>query len=109
VVERDTTGLTLGKKEDKLGIRASSTCTVFLEDVKVRSQPHTYTHSYTHTLSLQVPEENVIGEVGKGYKYAIESLNIGRIGIGAQVNRRTEETRGYVYLHPPPTADAGSS
>jgi alkylation response protein AidB-like acyl-CoA dehydrogenase len=90
VVERDTTGLTLGKKEDKLGIRASSTCTVFLEDVKV-------------------PEENVIGEVGKGYKYAIESLNIGRIGIGAQVNRRTEETRGYVYLHPPPTADAGSS
>jgi short/branched chain acyl-CoA dehydrogenase len=66
VVERDTTGLTLGKKEDKLGIRASSTCTVFLEDVKV-------------------PEENVIGEVGKGYKYAIESLNIGRIGIGAQM------------------------
>lgn len=66
VVEKDTPGLSLGKKEDKLGIRASSTCSVFLENVKV-------------------PEENVIGEVGKGYKYAIESLNIGRIGIGAQM------------------------
>lgn len=66
VVDKDMSGFSLGKKEDKLGIRASSTCPVFLENVKV-------------------PEENVIGEVGKGYKYAIESLNVGRIGIGAQM------------------------
>jgi short/branched chain acyl-CoA dehydrogenase len=66
VADREMPGLTVGKKEDKLGIRASSTCPVFFENVKV-------------------PEENVIGEVGKGYKYAIESLNVGRIGIGAQM------------------------
>eukprot|EP00800_Vazella_pourtalesii_P018832 TRINITY_DN6180_c1_g1_i1.p1 TRINITY_DN6180_c1_g1~~TRINITY_DN6180_c1_g1_i1.p1 ORF type:complete len:292 (+),score=60.20 TRINITY_DN6180_c1_g1_i1:70-945(+) len=66
VVERETSGLSLGKKEDKLGIRASSTCTVTLEDVKI-------------------PETNVLGEVGRGYKYAIDTLNEGRIGIAAQM------------------------
>eukprot|EP00731_Ephydatia_muelleri_P020430 Em0013g157a len=66
VVDRDTPGLELGKKENKLGIRASSTCSVYLQDVKVH-------------------ESQVIGQVGKGYKYAIEVLNVGRIGIGAQM------------------------
>ena len=59
-------GFTVGKKEDKLGIRASSTCELILEDCRV-------------------PKENVLGEVGKGYKIAIETLNEGRIGIGAQM------------------------
>jgi short/branched chain acyl-CoA dehydrogenase len=58
--------VSIGKKEDKLGIRASSTCAVHFEDVKV-------------------PESNVLGEVGQGYKYAISMLNEGRIGIGAQM------------------------
>jgi alkylation response protein AidB-like acyl-CoA dehydrogenase len=66
VVERDFDGFTVGKKEDKLGIRASSTCELVLE-------------------SVRVPAENVLGEVGKGYKVAIETLNEGRIGIGAQM------------------------
>ena len=66
IVERDFPGLTVGKKEDKLGIRASSTCEVRLNNVRV-------------------PSENVLGEVGKGYKIAIEVLNEGRIGIGAQM------------------------
>jgi alkylation response protein AidB-like acyl-CoA dehydrogenase len=66
VVERDFDGFTVGKKEDKLGIRASSTCELILEDVPV-------------------PKENVLGEVGRGYKVAIETLNEGRIGIGAQM------------------------
>ena len=66
VVDRDTPGLSIGRPEDKLGIRASSTCNVTLEDVKV-------------------PADRVLGEVGKGYKYAIEILNEGRIGIGAQM------------------------
>ncbi|KAI6655866.1 Short/branched chain specific acyl-CoA dehydrogenase, mitochondrial [Oopsacas minuta] len=66
VVEKDTPGLSIGKKEDKLGIRASSTCTVTLDDVKI-------------------PETNVLGDVGRGYKYAIDTLNEGRIGIGAQM------------------------
>jgi alkylation response protein AidB-like acyl-CoA dehydrogenase len=56
----------VGKKEDKLGIRASSTCELVLDD-------------------CEVPAENVLGEVGKGYKIAIETLNEGRIGIGAQM------------------------
>jgi butyryl-CoA dehydrogenase/short/branched chain acyl-CoA dehydrogenase len=56
----------VGKKEDKLGIRASSTCELILEGVRV-------------------PRVNVLGEVGKGYKIAIETLNEGRIGIGAQM------------------------
>ena len=66
VVERGTAGFTVGKKEDKLGIRASSTCELILEDCRV-------------------PKANVLGEVGKGYKTAIETLNEGRIGIGAQM------------------------
>lgn len=66
LVERGSDGLAIGKKEDKLGIRASSTCEVVLNDVRV-------------------PAENVLGEVGKGYKVAIETLNGGRIGIGAQM------------------------
>jgi len=66
LVEKGTPGLSLGKKEDKLGIRASSTHEVILENCRV-------------------PKENVLGEVGKGYKIAIETLNEGRIGIGAQM------------------------
>ena len=66
IVDKEAPGFTVGKKEDKLGIRASSTCELILEDCKV-------------------PKENVIGEVGKGYKIAIETLNEGRIGIGAQM------------------------
>ena len=66
VVERGFPGFTVGKKEDKLGIRASSTCELILEDCRI-------------------PRENVLGEIGKGYKTAIETLNEGRIGIGAQM------------------------
>lgn len=65
-VERDMPGFSIGKKEVKLGIRASSTCEVILDDVKV-------------------PKANVLGEVGKGYKIAIETLNEGRIGIASQM------------------------
>jgi alkylation response protein AidB-like acyl-CoA dehydrogenase len=66
IVERSSPGFSVGKKEDKLGIRASSTTALHLEGVFV-------------------PNENVLGEVGKGYKVAIETLNEGRIGIGAQM------------------------
>jgi butyryl-CoA dehydrogenase/short/branched chain acyl-CoA dehydrogenase len=66
LVEKDCPGFSVGKKEDKLGIRASSTCELIMEDCKV-------------------PKENLLGEVGKGYKIAIETLNEGRIGIGAQM------------------------
>jgi short-chain 2-methylacyl-CoA dehydrogenase len=66
LIEREFPGFQVGKKEDKLGIRASSTCELILDDCKV-------------------PKANVIGEVGKGYKIAIETLNEGRIGIGAQM------------------------
>lgn len=66
VVEKGFPGFAVGKKEDKLGIRASSTCELILEDCRV-------------------PKANVLGEVGKGYKIAIETLNEGRIGIGAQM------------------------
>ena len=66
LVERGFKGFSVGKKEDKLGIRASSTCELLLED-------------------CHVPHANVLGEVGKGYKVAIETLNEGRIGIGAQM------------------------
>jgi alkylation response protein AidB-like acyl-CoA dehydrogenase len=66
IVEKDFPGFTVGKKEDKLGIRASSTCELILEDCRV-------------------PKSNLLGEAGKGYKIAIETLNEGRIGIGAQM------------------------
>lgn len=66
VVERDFPGFSVGKKEDKLGIRASSTCELLFDNCRV-------------------PKENVLGEFGKGYKIAIETLNEGRIGIGAQM------------------------
>jgi alkylation response protein AidB-like acyl-CoA dehydrogenase len=66
VVERDFPGFAVGKKEDKLGIRASSTVELILDDCRV-------------------PGESVLGDVGKGYKIAIETLNEGRIGIGAQM------------------------
>ena len=66
LVERGTPGFAVGKKEDKLGIRASSTCELILEECRVS-------------------RGNVLGEVGKGYKVAIETLNEGRIGIGAQM------------------------
>ncbi len=66
LVERDFPGFTVGKKEDKLGIRASSTTEVILED-------------------CLVSKANILGEIGKGYKVAIETLNEGRIGIGAQM------------------------
>ncbi|MFN2447528.1 MAG: acyl-CoA dehydrogenase [Vicinamibacterales bacterium] len=66
LVERGAPGFTVGKKEDKLGIRASSTCELLFED-------------------CAVPKSSVLGEVGKGYKVAIETLNEGRIGIGAQM------------------------
>jgi len=66
MVERGFPGFTVGKKEDKLGIRASSTCELILEDCRVH-------------------ESQVLGEAGKGYKVAIETLNEGRIGIGAQM------------------------
>jgi len=66
LVERDTPGFTVGKKEDKLGIRASSTCELLFDDCRV-------------------PAANILGEIGKGYKIAIETLNEGRIGIAAQL------------------------
>ncbi len=66
VLERSAAGFKVGKKEDKLGIRASSTCELILDGVRV-------------------PRTDVLGEVGKGYKIAIETLNEGRIGIGAQM------------------------
>ncbi|HEV8358387.1 MAG TPA: acyl-CoA dehydrogenase [Gemmatimonadales bacterium] len=66
LVEREFEGFAVGKKENKLGIRASSTCELILEECRV-------------------PEENVLGPVGVGYKISIETLNEGRIGIGAQM------------------------
>ena len=66
IVEKNFEGFAVGKKENKLGIRASSTVELILEDCKV-------------------PKENVLGEIGKGYKVSIETLNEGRIGIGAQM------------------------
>ncbi|XP_044096619.1 short/branched chain specific acyl-CoA dehydrogenase, mitochondrial [Neovison vison] len=66
LVDRDTEGLHIGKAENKMGIRASSTCPLTFENVKV-------------------PEANILGQIGQGYKYAIGSLNEGRIGIAAQM------------------------
>jgi len=66
LVDRGLAGFQIGKKEDKLGLRASSTCELIFDNCRV-------------------PRENVMGEVGKGYKIAIETLNEGRIAIGAQM------------------------
>ncbi|KAI1278050.1 Short/branched chain specific acyl-CoA dehydrogenase, mitochondrial [Halotydeus destructor] len=66
MLDRGMPGLSIGKKENKLGLRASSTCPVIMEDVRVS-------------------EQNIVGKVGQGYKYAIEGLNEGRIGIAAQM------------------------
>jgi butyryl-CoA dehydrogenase/short/branched chain acyl-CoA dehydrogenase len=66
LVERETPGFSIGRKEDKLGLRASSTCELILDE-------------------CAVPKANVLGEVGKGYKIAIETLNEGRIAIGSQL------------------------
>ncbi|XP_040479853.1 short/branched chain specific acyl-CoA dehydrogenase, mitochondrial isoform X2 [Ursus maritimus] len=66
LVDRDTEGLRVGKAENKMGIRASSTCPLTFENVKI-------------------PEANILGQIGHGYKYAIGSLNEGRIGIAAQM------------------------
>lgn len=66
VIEKDTSGFIVGRKEDKLGIRASSTCELVLDN-------------------CEVAEDSLLGEPGKGYKIAIETLNEGRIGIGAQM------------------------
>jgi len=66
LVEHDRPGFQVGKKEDKLGIRASSTCELLLDECRV-------------------PKSNILGEVGRGYKVAIQTLNEGRIGIGAQM------------------------
>ena len=66
IVERGMEGFSISKKENKLGIRASSTCELLFEDVRI-------------------PKENILGDIGKGYKVAIETLNEGRIGIGAQM------------------------
>jgi alkylation response protein AidB-like acyl-CoA dehydrogenase len=80
IIERDMKGFTVGKKEDKLGIRASSTCELILDDVAVsRSQ--------------------VMGEIGKGYKIAIETLNEGRIGIAAQMLGLAEGALEHALKH----------
>ncbi|RYE80908.1 MAG: acyl-CoA dehydrogenase [Myxococcales bacterium] len=82
LVERDTPGFSVGKKEHKLGIRASSTCELVLED-------------------CVLPADAVLGEVGKGYKIAIETLNEGRIGIGAQMVGLAQGAFDYsmAYIH----------
>jgi butyryl-CoA dehydrogenase/short/branched chain acyl-CoA dehydrogenase len=82
LVERGFPGFSVGKKEDKLGIRASSTCELVLDD-------------------CEVPAENVLGAVGQGYKAAILALNEGRIGIGAQMlglaNGAFQHALGYMH------------
>jgi alkylation response protein AidB-like acyl-CoA dehydrogenase len=80
LIERDFPGFSVGKKEDKLGIRASSTCELILDDCRV-------------------PKANVIGEVGQGYKIAIETLNQGRIGIGAQMTGLAEGALGHAIAY----------
>jgi short/branched chain acyl-CoA dehydrogenase len=80
LVERTFPGLQVGKKEDKLGIRASSTCELILDDCRV-------------------PAANVLGEAGKGYKIAIETLNEGRIGIGAQMTGLAEGALGHAVAY----------
>ncbi len=76
LVEKGTPGFSVGRKEDKLGIRASSTCELIFD-------------------GCEIPEENLLGEPGKGYKIAIETLNEGRIGIGAQMLGLAEGAWGH--------------
>ncbi len=76
LIEAGTKGFKVGRKEDKLGIRASSTCELILD-------------------GCEIPEENLLGEPGKGYKIAIETLNEGRIGIGAQMLGLAEGAWGH--------------
>jgi butyryl-CoA dehydrogenase/short/branched chain acyl-CoA dehydrogenase len=76
LVEKGTPGFAVGRKEDKLGIRASSTCELVFD-------------------GCEIPEENLLGEPGKGYKIAIETLNEGRIGIGAQMLGLAEGAWGH--------------
>ena len=76
LVPKDTPGFTVGRKEDKLGIRASSTCELVFDN-------------------CTVPHENLLGDEGKGYKIAIETLNEGRIGIGAQMLGLAEGAWGH--------------
>ena len=80
LIEREAPGFRVGKKEDKLGIRASSTCELLLEDCRV-------------------PKENVLGEVGRGYKIAIETLNEGRIGIAAQMTGLAQGALDYALQY----------
>ena len=80
LIEKDTAGFTVGRKEDKLGIRASSTCELILEDCAVRAA-------------------QVLGAVGQGYKVAMETLNEGRIGIGAQMLGLAEGAWGHAVKH----------
>jgi len=80
IVERGTPGFTVGHKEDKMGIRASSTCELLFDDCRV-------------------PAANVVGDVGKGYKIAIETLNEGRIGIAAQMLGLAEGAWGFAVKY----------
>jgi alkylation response protein AidB-like acyl-CoA dehydrogenase len=80
IVERGAKGFSIGRKEDKLGIRASSTCELILEE-------------------CAVPAAQVLGEVGQGYKIAMETLNGGRIGIGAQMLGLAEGAWGHAVKH----------
>jgi alkylation response protein AidB-like acyl-CoA dehydrogenase len=89
LVEKGTPGFTVGRKEDKLGIRASSTCELVFD-------------------GCEVPEENLLGEPGKGYKIAIETLNEGRIGIGAQMLGLAEGAWGHAAAMPRSGASSGS-
>ncbi len=80
IVERASAGLTVGKKEDKLGIRASSTCELLLD-------------------ACRVPAANVLGEIGRGYRVAIETLNEGRIGIAAQMVGLAQGALDHTLVH----------
>ena len=80
LIEKDAAGFTVGRKEDKLGIRASSTCELILED-------------------CAVPAAQVLGAVGQGYKVAMETLNEGRIGIGAQMLGLAQGAWGHAVKH----------
>ena len=91
LVEKGSEGFAVGKKEDKLGIRASSTCELLFDD-------------------CFVPSENVVGEVGKGYKIAIETLNEGRIAIGAQMlGRGGRRVRARSGIRPSSASNSASA